>query len=409
MRFVCLAIVLLVVAPATAAEATLLTGRKVAGNLVAVAPDAVSIQEPGAVTPTRLDVKELAAVDLGKPARPMQTNFDEVELTDGSVLRMTQLLLPGKRVVPTPLTPAAAVATPNFDIPLGAVFTYFRSAEDAAARADWQKLVDARGKRDLFVVRLSNGLNPLSGTLVSGNEAGDAVTFEREDSRKVTLKLTRASGGIVLNQPPRDQLPPTLCKLTDAFGNTLVVTRLELAAGALKATTVSGATVTYPELAAVAKLDFRQGNITYLSDLEGTPDYPPAEADGVLGEAFPYRRTLARDKSLDGGNITLDGVTFARGVSLPAGAAVTYTLGGDARQFKATVGLQDGNNRESWQLRLRVEIDGRNAFDEVIRKADKPRDIVLSVKDARQVRVVCERVGLFAGDQLNLGDARLQK
>ena len=34
---------------------------------------------------------------------------------------------------------------------------------------------------------------------------------------------------------------------------------------------------------------------------------------------------------------------------------------------------------------------------------------VLNVKDAKELRVTVERVGLFAGDQINLGDARLQK
>ena len=47
--------------------------------------------------------------------------------------------------------------------------------------------------------------------------------------------------------------------------------------------------------------------------------------------------------------------------------------------------------------------------DEVIPKSAKPREVVLNVKDAKELRVVVERVGLFAGDQINLGDARLQK
>ena len=395
---------------ASAAEVTTLAGRKVTGTLVAIDAATLTLQEPGVPTPTRLTVKELAVVETRKsPLPPKEPKFDELELTDGSVLRLTKLLVRGKRIEPTLLTPAEPATAPKVELPLGAAFSYSRNADDAKARDEWKKLLAGRGKRDLFVVRGADGLNPLAGTVIEGNEAGDALTFEREDGQRTNLKVSRASGGIAFNQPPRDQVPPTLCKVSDAFGNTLVATRFDINEGTLKVTTVSGATVTYAELNAVVKLDFRQGNLTFLSDLDAVAEYAPPEKDGLLGEQFGYQRKLARDRSLDGSELTLDGKKFARGVALPPDCVATYKLGGDYREFKAVVGIPDGANRESWSLRLRVEVGGRAVFDEVVTKAAKPRELVLNVKDAKELRVVVERVGLFAGDQMILGDARLQK
>ena len=396
---------------AAGADVTLLAGRKVSGGVVAFDTTTLSLQEPGQTTPTRLPVKDLAVVEMRTPPAPppKEAKFDELELTDGSVLRLTKLLVRGKRVEPTPLTPGETLAAPQFDVPLGAAFHYLRGADDAKYRDDWKKLLAGRGKRDLFVTRAADGLNPLAGTVVEGNEAGDALVFEREDGQRVSLKLTRASGGVVLNQPPRDQPPATLCKVTDAFGNTLVATRLDLAGDAIKVTTVSGATLTYPQASAVVRFDFRQGNLTYLSDLDAAADYAPPEKDGLLGEQFAYQRKLARDRSLDGSDLLLDGRKFARGVSLPPDCVAAYKLDGGYREFKAVVGIQDGNNRESWSLRLRIEVNGRAAFDEVVTKAGKPREVVVNVKDAKDLRLVVERVGLYAGEQLNLADARLQK
>ena len=393
---------------ASGAEATTLAGRKVTGELVAIDATAVTIREEAG--PTRLPVKELAVVELRKPPLPpKEAKFDELELTDGSVVRLSKLLVRGKQVEPTLLTPADPVAAPKLAVPLGAAFSYFRNADDANLRGEWQKLLAGRGKRDLFVVRGADGLNPLAGTVLEGTEAGDALTFEREDGTKVALKLSRASGGVAFNQPVVGQVAPTLCKVTDAFGNSLVATRLDLAGPALTVTTVSGATATYPDAAAVVKLDFRQGNVTYLSDLDAAAEYAPAEKDGPLGEQFGYQRKLTRDRSFDGTDLTLDGKKFARGVALPPDCVATYKLGGDYREFKAVVGLPDGPNRASWSLRLRIEVGGRAVFDEAITGAGKPRELVLNVKDAKELRVVVERVGLFAGDQILLGDARLQK
>ncbi len=387
-----------------AADVVTLAGKRVTGSLSGVTPQVVTLLDPAGV-PVRIPTAEVSAVEFGKPAPAGTGKYDELELVDGSVLRTTQFTVKDKAVGLAPLAPGVAV-----ELPLGAVYWLLRGADDAANRAAWQVLVAGRGKRDLFVIRQAAGLNPLPGTVLAGTAAGDAVEFEREDGAKVSLRLVRASGGIVFNQPPRDVVPATVCRVVDRAGNRLVAQSVTVAGAGLEVTTVAGAVVKYATLDAVEKLDFAQGNVRYLSDLAGKADYPPPETDGPLGALFPFAPRVVKDKAVGGGPITLSGRAFARGLSVPPDVSVAYPLGADFREFRATVGVQDGSNRLAWAMRLRLELDGRAVFDEVIKKTDPPRDLAVNVKGARELRVTVTRAGsAIDGDQLNLGDARVQK
>lgn len=390
-----------------AADVVTLAGQRTAGTVAEVTGQAVTVADAAGVK-TAVPAATIASVEFGPATPPPAGKFDELELVDGSVLRVTQIKIKGKGVEAGPLAPSAG-SVPAVELPLGAVFWLLRGADNPTHRAEWAKLVAGRGKRDLVVLRSADGLNPLPGTVIEGTDTGDAIVFEREDGARSNVRLRQASGGIVFNQPSRDVVPPTVCRVQDRAGNRLVAQAIAVVGNGLKVTTVAGAVVTYSDLAAVEKLDFRQGNVAYLSDLDGKFDYPPAEADGLLGEQFAFAPKVARDTAVFGGDIVLDGRKFARGVSVPPDVAVSYPLNGNYREFRATVGIQDGPARVGWAVRLRVELDGRPVLDEIVKKSDKPRELAVNVKDAKELRLVVERTALFAGDQLNLADARVQK
>jgi hypothetical protein len=395
---------LLVAGLALPADFVPLAGPTKSGTLVRVDPDTVTFRtETGAEV--KLPVKELAAIDLKyRVAAPAaSTKYDEVELTDGSILKVGQFRIAGKKAEVTPLAGPNGVPPPVFQVPMGSMYCLMRGAEDAGNRDDWRKVVANRGKRDLFVIRQPAGLSPLPGTVIEGSETGDRVTFEREDGQRVTLPLTRATGGLIFNQPPRDAIPPTVCKLHDVFGNVLFATAVEVAGSGLKVRTVSGAEAAYPDLRGVSKLDFSRGNVSYLSDLAAVASAPPRPPDEPL-ELKP-----AQDRAVFGPDITIDGKKFTKGVSVPRDLSVSYKLDGTYREFKALAGIPDGENRGSWALRLRIEVDGRTAYNEVLSKKDRPKDITLNVKDAKEVRISVEADGLFAGGELSLAEARFQK
>ena len=177
-------------------------------------------------------------------------------------------------------------------------------------------------------------------------------------------------------------------------------------------TTVSGATVEYPSLAGVSKLDFSQGNVTYLSDLEAAAEYPPPEKDGPLGEQYPFAVAYQKDRAIGAAEIVLAGRKFAKGISIPPDTALTYNLSGDYREFKAVAGILDGVKPDNGALKLRIEADGRAIFNETVSKKDPPKEITLNVKDVKELKIVVERDpqnALYFGNQINLADARVQK
>ena len=383
-------------------EAVTLAGQRTAGRLTRAGGTSVGI--------TRLDgtvvsvaVRELATVELSRgPLLPAEAKYDEFELTDGSTFRAGKVLVKGGAVVADPLAPGGT-PPPVVTVPLRSVAWLLRGGHDPKNRADWTRLLAGRGKRDLFVVRQAAGLQPLPGTVVEGSPAGDRLTFEREDGQRTSLPLTRATGGIVFNQPPQAEVPPTLCRVLDAFGNTWVAARLDLDGDTVTVITPAGAVARYPDRTGLRSLDFGQGNTAYLSDLTLDADYPPAEKSGPLGEQFPYSPRVTLD-----GELKLGGRGFAKGLAVPPDVVLGVPVGDGFRTFRATVGLPEAAPPDA-AFALKIEADGRPLFAGTVKAGDPPRELSLNVADAKRLRIAVERSRLWAGDALVLGDARFQK
>jgi hypothetical protein len=397
----CLALLALAAA-ASAADLSTLTGKKHAGELQSLADGVLVIKtEDG---PVGVAVKDVFVVDYGRkvevPAK--DAKFDELELIDGSVIRTTGLAIKGKTITATALKPPGEVPPPTMTIPMETAFSFFRGADDNKTRLAWRKLLSARGKRDLFVVKAGDDFNSVPGTVLGGSDDGDEFTFEQEvGNRRVTYKMTRVTGGLVFNQPPRGEIPPTLCKVVDLFGNTLIARDLKVTKDGFKVTTVAGAVFDYPK-AALAKFDFSQGNISYLSDLEVAVTAPPQ----VAGE--PYF-TYLRDKNQDGAPLKLDGVTYAKGLWLYPDTTLTYKLGGDFRELKMLVGIDEGVPVANSTVRLVITADGKNLFAAKVSRKDAAKALNLDVKGVKELRITLERDGLYLGNQINLAEARVQK
>ena len=390
--------------PLCAADLVTVAGARSSGALVAVTAKGVTLRD-GAGVETTTPANEVGSVTLSKSDGGALPRHDRIELVDGSTLCATAIGVKGAAVELTPLKPGVA-----FEVPLPTLFWVARNADDAEAMKAFLAVVAGRGKRDLFVVKQANGLNPLPGTVISGNDAGTALVFEREDGRRVNLPLNRATGGLVFNQPPRAVVPPTLCRVVDRAGNSLVAQSVLVEAGRVTVTTLAGCVARYDSPDLLEKLDFARGNVQYLAEMTGRADAPPAEDDGPLGKEFGYAPPLVTNKAVGGGPIVLGGTQFAKGVSVPPGVSVAYPLAGKFREFRATVGVQDGPNRQAVAMRLRLELDGRAVFDEVIKATAPPRELAIDLRDARELRIAVERAGpALDGDQLNLADARVQK
>lgn len=389
---------------AQAAEISTLTGKKYLGDIASITDGIVTFRTEAAGN-IGIAVKDMFVVDFRSKVEPVVkgTKFDEIELIDGSIIRCSTLKIRGKKFEPT-LIAASGAAVPKIDLPTETVYSLLRGADDQKNRDEWKQLLKTRGKRDLFVIKQADGFSPIPGTVLDGNEAGDAIDFEREsDGQKVAFKLTRATGGIVFNQPSRGAIPPTVCRAIDVYGNVLTAKGVQLLkGGVLRITTVSGATFEYPTTAGLSKLDFSQGNIAYLSDLE------PIVVAPMPAPGEPYF-TYFNDKTDEKTAFKLDGTNYAKGVWIYPDTVLTYKLGGEYREFKAIVGIDESVQLATSVVTLTIEADGKKLFGEAISRKDKPRLLNLDVKGVKDLKITLERDGLFHGNQIDLAEARLQK
>jgi hypothetical protein len=180
-----------------------------------------------------------------------------------------------------------------------------------------------------------------------------------------------------------------------------------MAGSGVKVTTVSGVVVNYPSAQGVAKLDYSQGNVAYLSDLTPqvqAPEIPEEEL--YTNIAVPY----VADKTPTNEPLRLGNVVYPKGLWVAADTVLTYTLNGDYRELKATIGIHDQFGTNSTEAKVTIEADGRAIFSETVKRKDKPKGVTLDIKNVQQLRILVESDSpFFNGSQAVLADARVQK
>ncbi|MFL5331267.1 MAG: NPCBM/NEW2 domain-containing protein [Gemmataceae bacterium] len=377
-----------------AAEIQTLAGQKHTGELVSIdGQSAVFKTASGDVT---IPVTQLLAIDIS-PESDSRDKFTEVELSDGSVLHVSSIVIKADRCE------MKLIGGPIIQAPFGAVTSILRDAQDTALKQEWTALLRKRGPLDLLVVRSEGKLDALEGTAGQRNAAGDAIEFSLSSGEKVTTKLSRAQGFVFVRKPdPNSQ--PSLCRVRDTSGTDLIARTIRLDGAAITIDTVAGASVTYPAVKQLSRLDFSKGKLTYLSDLE------PADKDESSTEdlVFPYRR----DRNLYGGMLRIKGVTYARGLALHSRSVLTYDIGSDYREFRAMVGVDDAVRTENGapvRVLVLIEADGRELFKGEIRTGDEPKTLALDVKGVRRLRLTVVSPGLDLGNQVDFCDARVSK
>jgi hypothetical protein len=284
-----------------------------------------------------------------------------------------------------------------------------RGADDPKNRESWKKVLGSRGKRDIYVERTTSGLNPIQGTILSGSDDGKMFEFELESGDKKSLLQRTATGGLIFAQPTPTQVPQTLCKVIDVFGNSLVAQSVQVNGESVTVTTVAGVVVKYPTLAGISRFDYAQGNVAYLSDLEPqvtVPPVPPDEKGLRLNVTAPF----LRDHGLSGEALKFGSdPPFPKGIVITSDVELTYNIGGDYREFKAVLGMPENIADANLEAKVIIMADDKIAFSETIKRKDKPRSIGLDVKGVKQLRVIVDSEMPVTGSRVVLADARVQK
>jgi glucose/arabinose dehydrogenase len=121
---------------------------------------------------------------------------------------------------------------------------------------------------------------------------------------------------------------------------------------------------------------------TYLSDLTWTSmtnGYGPAEKDMSNGESG----------SGDGTTLTLNGVTYAKGLGTHAASDISYALGSTCTRFKASVGIDDEAGGSNGTVVFQVFAGATKVFDSgVMNGASATQLVDVSIAGASTLRLV---------------------
>jgi hypothetical protein len=160
----------------------------------------------------------------------------------------------------------------------------------------------------------------------------------------------------------------------------------------------------------VVRIDFSQGKIVYLSDLEPesiewTPYFGSAQQPPALARLFAPRT----DRGLEPGPLLLDGKRYEKGLALHSRTRLVYRLPGRFRRFKATVGIDD-RVRPRGNVRLAIHGDERLLLETTITGTDPPQQLDLDLTGVRRLAILVDYGDdLDLADHLDLCDARVVK
>jgi hypothetical protein len=381
-----------------AADLQTLTGKQVSGELVGLDKQAAVIRTAGGDT-VRVPVGDLLQITLPAGDPPPRGAHAAVELTDGSVLLCSAVAIKGGSVELT------VIPDTKVTVPLTGIFTILRDAHDPKIRQEWGDFLAKRGQLDMVVVRSDDKLNGLEGTFGAG--VGDAIEFTaRGSDQKRSIRLNRAQG-LIFVQKPDPNAPPPLCKITDAVGSLLVAADAVLSPDGMTITTPGGARITLPDTKRLAKLDFSKGKLAYLSDLSPSRESTTlaTEDDDQFARFVRYRKDL----NLENQPIKLGGKQYPKGLSLHAGTQLVFPIGGEYKEFRAVLGVDDGVSTES-SIEVLIEGDGRGLFRGHTAHRAPPKPLALDVRGVRELRITVRAAALLDfGDQVSLADAKVSK
>lgn len=386
---------LILASVASAAEVTTLSGKKLTGDVIAISRTGITLKTTGGED--LIPVADVLLMELN-PTTAAKDDFAEIELTDGSTLACVGVAFKGADAELT------LVGGPVLRCPLAAVSTLLQNAHDPAVRQQWQLLLRKRGALDMLVVSNESKLDALDGAFGRGSDSGDAIEFTPSGAdQKLSPKL-KSTAGLVFVRRPNADAPPAFCQLVDTAGNLLFTKTVKLDGDAVVVDTVAGGATRYPNLKAIARLDFSKGKLTYLSDIE------PVEINQTSTEdlVFPFKR----DRNLYGGPLRLGRVPYSKGLALHSRTMLTYDIGGEYKELRAMLGVDDVVAVEGGApVRVNVVIDGdgRELFKGEVRTRDAPKPLALDVKGVRRLRIAVTSPLLDLGNQVNLCDARVSK
>ena len=377
-----------------------LKGDVLKGDLESITDKQIVVKQGGksAVTPLdqvlKLDFPAVAPVKL-------EGKYAEVELIDGSLLHCKEWTIKEKQVE------LKTMSGQEIKMPLSAVANILNDAQEEKYRKDWAERLARKRRRDVVVRIVDETINSYEGTFGEADAEGKTIGFQSVTGAKGKLPLASLHG-LIFQRQLDPQAPPMLCKLSDSYGDFLVVSAVAKTPMGLSATTPAGAQLDIAQ-PLVMRLDYTLDKLAYLSRLE------PSKV--VQTSNFDFVDTYRRDKNLDNGPLRIYNESYTIGLALHAHTELEYDLKGDYREFHAIAGIDQSVGGVGGPVVLAIEgvIDGqtKELYKKTFTRKDKDKKegtIDLNIKDVQKLRLVVRTGDLFDnGKHLDLVNAKVQK
>ena len=398
----CVALIVFAATTSAAEPAKLrtLSGKTHEGELVRISNKEIVLHgDSGDVS---IPLETILDLSLPSTAPASEDVYSNLQLTDGSLLHCLDFAIV-RDEVRCKLVGGQAIL-----IPLQTVANFVAGAQDPQVGQEWQGILSRQSNLDLLAIKDSAGkVNILEGTFGSGDDQGTSIQFESSSGAKRQINLRRIHGMSFVRKLDKEA-PASICKVTDNARQTWMAATVSFAGGRFTLATPAGAKIELA-LPLVTRLDFSQGKLSYLSDLEPVRVVETSNVDAVEH----YRR----DRNLENAPLQLattsdgrtEAQTYSKGLALHASTELVYDIGGRYKEFKAVVGVDPGVGGDS-NVKLAIEGDGRSLLAADVRRGENPRQVICDVRDVRQLRITVRPAGLLdLGNHLNLADARVTK
>jgi len=373
-----------------------LDGQVHIGTLTVLTEQTIGLQTSNG--PVSVPLERVAELTPKTPPSPKPAPSVWVQLVDGSRAAVQDFLLVGGKV---------QLRLPGTDRPWECgrrdVAWVRLQPETETLGPAWKRLLESKIDTDLLVLRTDQALDYHRG-VIHGVSA-ETVQFEL-DRERIPVKRARVFG-LIFRHPEGRSLPTPVGILHDSSGSQWQVQKVELDGQALRWTTPAGLTGITP-LEDLLRLDFSEGKIVYLSDLEPesvrwTPFFGPAETPASQAEFFAPRK----DRALEPRPIQLGGKKYSKGLAIHSRTEMVYRLPRPFRRLQAVVGIDD-LIRPAGHVQLVIRGDDKVLLDQPISGTQSPKLIDLDISGVRRLVILVDfGQDMDIGDHLLLGDIKL--
>ncbi|MCA9042222.1 MAG: NPCBM/NEW2 domain-containing protein, partial [Planctomycetaceae bacterium] len=273
---------------------------------------------------------------------------------------------------------------------------------DEVVSESWNELLSKEYPADVVIIRKGDLLDRIRAVVGEIREGKLQLIL---DQREVEVPLEKLFGVIFATR--NEGLPDAFCSATFSNRESLYLKSLKLSGDTWKGELVQGGSLLF-QTSHLQKLDFSQGKIIYLSDLEPVQlKYKPFWGD--------FTWNYQRDMNVDGDPLQIGKEQFDKGLWIHSRTELEYRLAKKFSRFQATVGIDEAiateiRSKGVGKVKLTILADEDVKIDEIIAPIDKPRELDYDVSGALTLKIIVDYADdLDISDHLVLGNARILK